>query len=64
MRAEDLQVGMSVQVAAADEFFAFVDGWIGVFSGFTGGYPTIHCKRDDGIKIFYVPADQLRPVNG
>lgn len=68
MNTADLKPGMKVQIVATDEFYAFVDGWIGTFEGWQSGYPLIVCKHQDGIdKTFLVPPDQLRqapyPVN-
>jgi hypothetical protein len=61
MLVADLKLGLRVQIQAADDFYAYIDGWTGVFAGFQSGYPVVICARDDGTKTFLVPADQLEP---
>jgi hypothetical protein len=57
-------IGSSVTIAAADDFFAFIDGWEGRVTGFNNGLAEVVCFREDGQKTFYVPPDQLRSVHG
>lgn len=59
MIASDLRVGDSVLIQAKSDFFAFVDGWHGVFTGWNNGLAVVRCARPDGIKTFFVPPDQL-----
>lgn len=54
------RVGDRVIVTARDDFYAFIDGWVGRVSGETAGHVQIEV-HDDGItKVFLVPPDQLR----
>ena len=64
-----LLAGTRVTIRAADEFFAFVDGWSGTvvarcptMGGSESGVAEVACIRPDGIKTFYVPWDQLEAV--
>lgn len=52
-------VGANVQVAAADDFFAFCDGWRGVVHGVNNGLVEVRCTRQDGVKTLFVPPEQL-----
>lgn len=55
-----IRTGDPVFIRANDDFFAFVDGWQGRVRGWSnGGAAEVECQRPDGIKIFYVPPDQL-----
>lgn len=54
-----LEHGDNVIVCARDEFFAFVDGWHGVVTGWNGGAVEVTCSRPDGFKTLYVPENQL-----
>lgn len=51
--------GDRVIICAADDFFAFVDGWRGVVTGENMGNLEITCQRPDGPKILYVPPAQV-----
>ena len=46
-------------ICAADDFFAYVDGWRGTVTGFNNGTVEVQCARPDGVKTLYVPAAQL-----
>lgn len=59
MNATDLRVGDAVVIHAKGEFFAFVDGWRGTFTGWNNGHAVIVCERIDGQKTLFVPPDQL-----
>lgn len=59
MRLEDVKPGDAVIITAKDEYFAFVDGWRGTVTGNNNGLVVVECARVDGLKTFYVPADQL-----
>jgi hypothetical protein len=56
-------VGDHVQITPktkeAKAFWGFVDGWIGTVQGYNLGNVEVVCRRDDGIKTFYVPDDCL-----
>lgn len=45
--AARIQPGMSVRVRAADEFFAYCDGWMGRADGWQSGYVVVKVPRDD-----------------
>lgn len=62
MDAARLTPGARVRVVAADEFYEFIDGWEGECIGWRGGFPEIACQREDGIKLFLVPAAQLEEI--
>lgn len=63
MELDSLKPGTRVMICAADEFFAYVDGWTGTVIGVNSGLAVVECQREDGAKTFYVPAAQLRPVS-
>ena len=54
-----LLVGTPVKIRAADDFYAFVDGWTGVVSGQQAGVAVVKCSSAEGEKTFFVPWDQL-----
>lgn len=54
--------GTEVRIVAADDFFAYCDGWIGVVSGVNNGHIEVKCGRPDGVKTLYVPEAQLSPL--
>lgn len=58
---EGLVIGQSVRIKAADGFYAFIDGWQGVVSGFDSGcaWVTVPGKVE---RKFLVPVDQLEAV--
>lgn len=51
--------GDNVLICAADEFYSFVDGWIGKVTGFQSGCVEVTCDRLDGVKVLFVPEAQL-----
>lgn len=55
-------VGDKVQIVAADDFYSYCDGWLGVVSGMNSGAVEVKCQRPDGEKTLYVPAAQLSPI--
>lgn len=55
-------VGDKVQIVAADDFYAFCDGWRGVVSGMNNGLVEVKCQRPDGEKTLYVRPGELSPV--
>ena len=57
-----LLAGTKVKVVAADDFFAFCDGWRGVVSGVNNDHIEVKCTRPDGVKTLYVPEAQLSPI--
>lgn len=66
MKREDVRPGAGVLIEAKDEFFAYVNGWHGRVSsnphypgGWNNGFVVVECARADGLKTFFVPADQL-----
>ena len=59
MNAPDLKVGDSVVIEPKGDFFAFVAGWRGTFTGWNNGHAVIECPRADGTKTLFVPPDQL-----
>lgn len=59
MQLEDVKPGDAVIITAKTDFFAFVDGWHGKVAGLNNGLVVVECVRVDGLKTFYVPADQL-----
>lgn len=57
-------IGRRVVICAADEFYAYVDGWIGTFRGFhpTCGAPIVHVPSEEaecGYVELLVPQEQL-----
>lgn len=55
-------VGRQVVICAADEFYAYVDGWIGQLAGFRSGLAIVHVPSEEvdiGFKEFLVPPDQI-----
>lgn len=55
-------VGRRVVICAADEFYAYVDGWVGTLAGFRSGFAVVHVPSeevDTGVKEFLVPPEQL-----
>lgn len=54
--------GDKVQIVAADDFYAYCDGWRGVVTGMNNGYTEVTCQRPDGPKVLYVPEGQLSPI--
>lgn len=66
MRAEDVRAGQAVLIVARGDFYAFVDGWHGRIATdpatgtpFNAGGVRVECQRADGVKTFFVPADEL-----
>jgi hypothetical protein len=55
----NFEPGDRVVICAADDFFAYVDGWRGTVTGFNMGNVEVQCARPDGVKTLYVPAAQL-----
>lgn len=51
--------GDKVIICAADDFYAFVDGWRGVVTGENMGNLEVKCHRPDGEKTLYIPPGQL-----
>lgn len=51
--------GDRVIICAADDFYAYVDGWRGVVTGENMGNLEIECHRPDGVKTLYVPPGQV-----
>ena len=56
-------IGDKVQIVAADDFFAFCDGWHGTIQGLKNGLFQVECERQDGIKTLFVPGKQLANVS-
>lgn len=56
--------GDKVIICAADDEYAFVDGWRGTVTGFQSGHVEVKCMRSDGEKTLYVPAGQLSHTVG
>lgn len=54
--------GRRVLIVAKDEFYGFIDGWVGFVSGSQAGCYWVECVREDGTKSFLVPPDQLRAL--
>lgn len=54
-----IRTGDPVMITAHDDFFSFVDGWCGRVEGWNNGLAVVHCQRPDGLKIFFVPPEQL-----
>lgn len=58
-------IGRAVVIQAADDFFAFIDGWTGTLDRFESGYAVVlvpgHEDGQDVIKTFYLPPDQVAP---
>jgi hypothetical protein len=61
MEASAVSTGKKVIVAAADDFYAFIDGWHGKirFPCWRAGYVIVVCDRSDGLKEFLIPVEQL-----
>lgn len=59
VRLEELKPGDALVICAADDFFAFVDGWRGRFAGVNCGAAVVECMRPDGMKTLFVPPAQL-----
>jgi hypothetical protein len=57
-------VGDRVQIVAADEFFAYCDGWKGTVQGLNEGLFEVECQREDGNKTLFVPGAQLAMLEG
>lgn len=55
----NIRAGDRVIVCAADDFFGFIDGWVGTVTGFTSGVAIVKCLRPDGEKTFFIPPAQL-----
>ncbi len=54
-------LGAAVTVAAADDYYKFIDGWDGTVTGYNAGCVQIDCINPDGQAVqFLVPADQLK----
>lgn len=51
--------GDKVIICAADDFYAYVDGWRGVVTGYNNGLIEVTCQRADGEKILYIRAGEL-----
>lgn len=56
--------GDKVIICAADDEYAFVDGWRGRVTGFQSGCVEVQCMRSDGLKTLYVPEGQLSHTVG
>lgn len=55
-------VGRTVVIRAADEFYEFINGWAGILAGFESGYGVVNVADesvDGGFKQFLVPPEQL-----
>ncbi|MGZ5817888.1 MAG: hypothetical protein ACXWJD_03990 [Burkholderiaceae bacterium] len=65
MKTSDVKTGARVRIVAADEFYAYVDGWEGVipFPCWKSGYVIVHCKAEGRTLEFLVPPDQLQVIN-
>jgi uncharacterized protein YkvS len=59
MKLEDVKPGDAVIITAKNDFYRFVDGWRGTVTGLNNGLVVVECARVDGLKTFYVPADEL-----
>lgn len=70
MQLAGFKIGDRAMIVARDEFYAFVDGWRGVVSGFQSGLVVlkgpgmvgngIQGGQDDAFEItLFVPAEQL-----
>jgi hypothetical protein len=61
MQAADCLPGTAVTVRAADDFYAFIDGWHGVISERQDtAQVRIECTNKDGQAVeFLVPPEQL-----
>lgn len=59
MSRQTFEPGDRVIICAADDFYAYVDGWRGTVTGQNNGLVEVTCARPDGIKTLYVPAGQL-----
>lgn len=55
----NIELGDRVVICAADDFFAYVDGWRGTVTGWNNGLAEVQCARPDGVKTLYVPPGQL-----
>ncbi len=51
--------GDKVIICAADDFYAFVDGWRGVVTGENMGLIEVKCVRADGEKTLYIKPGEL-----
>lgn len=54
-----IRTGDQVIITAHDDFYAFVDGWIGRVTGWQAGHAEVKCQQPDGEKVLYVPPEQL-----
>lgn len=55
-------VGKTVTIRAADDFYSFVDGWYGILAGIDNGFGAVYVADvtvEGGVKCFLVPPDQL-----
>lgn len=57
-------IGLPAKVRAADAFYAFIDGWEGVITGYREGLPVLQvvdaeCIAGGFVKEFNVPPEQL-----
>ena len=58
-------IGRRVVICASDNFFQFIDGWIGTLVGIgSNGVGVVEVKDEEArtggyVKTFYVPLDQL-----
>ncbi|CAN7304304.1 hypothetical protein [Acidovorax delafieldii] len=52
-------LGDKVIICAADAFYAYVDGWRGVVTGYNNGSIEVTCQRPDGRKVLYIDPGQL-----
>lgn len=52
-------IGDRVRVVAADEFYAYCDGWEGTVQGLNNGAVEVHCEREDGNKVLFVKPAEL-----
>lgn len=54
-------IGAPVVICAADDFYAYIDGWTGSVIDYVNGYAKVLCTNKDGQLVeFLVPPDQLR----
>lgn len=51
--------GDKVMITATDEFYQFIDGWVGRVAGFQNGLAWVVCQHDGTEKKFLVPSEQL-----
>jgi len=55
-------IGATVKIQATDDYYQFVDGWVGILDCFDSGYGVVHVMDEtveSGYKEFLVPPDQL-----